>query len=81
MATSFIPLRERIYSTKDSTRHPLLLTRDFGRPLKYKNWDDERLGRACDAVHKGMAIRKAAEAYGVSCSTLHDHVSGSRVSL
>ena len=76
MATSFIPLHEQFHSTKDSTRHPLLLTRYFGCPLKYKNWNDERLGRACDAVHKGMAIRRAAEGYRVPRSTLHDHVSG-----
>ena len=47
------------------------------RPSKYKDWTEEQMRAAYEAVKDGMSIRRAAEEYGVPKSTLGDHVSGS----
>ena len=46
------------------------------RPTRYKNWDEGKLEKACQAVSRGMSIRRAAEEHEVPRSTLHDHVTG-----
>lgn len=46
------------------------------RPLSYRNYDDQKLVSAVEAVQRGMSIRRACEEYGVPKSTLHDKVSG-----
>ncbi len=47
------------------------------RPSAYKDWDDERLRKACDAVNdEHLSVRQAAEQYQVPNSTLSDRVTG-----
>ena len=46
------------------------------RPLSYRNYGDQKLVSAVEAVQRGMSIRRACEEYGVPKSTLHDKVSG-----
>ena len=46
------------------------------RPSKYKDWTEEQMRAAYEAVKDGMSIRRAAEEYGVPKSTLGDRVSG-----
>ena len=54
---------------------------DGGRPQQYKDWHQNQLELACDAVAKhSLSIRRAAELFSIPRSTLHDHVSG-RVQL
>lgn len=44
---------------------------------EYKQWTEERMALAMDAVVKdGLSVRKAAEEYGVPKSTLGDRISG-----
>lgn len=74
MAVCSIPLRERVYRTK--YRHPILASDVVGRPSSYKNWDNEKMTRAHQAVLSGMTVRRAAEEFAVPRSTLHDRVSG-----
>ena len=75
--TSAVPLKDRIYRSQTTFRHPLLhATTDGGRMPNYKNWDEERMSRAYKAVIAGMCIRRVAEEYNVPRSTLHDRVSG-----
>ena len=75
--TSAVPVKDRIYRSQTTFRHPLLqATTDGGRMPTYKIWDEERMSRAYKAVIAGMSIRRAAEEYNVPRSTLHDRVSG-----
>ena len=48
----------------------------LSRPLKYKNWKEEHLFLACEAVKQGMSLRQAEEEYGIPKSTIQDRVSG-----
>ena len=49
----------------------------LSRPLKYKAWDESKMGQALSSVTKdGMSIREAALQFGVPKSTLGDRVSG-----
>ncbi len=68
-----VPLCERIVQSK---RPALAKSITVGRPGRYKSWTDDSLQRACDAVHEGMGIRRAAEEYAIPRSTLHDYISG-----
>ncbi len=74
MAVS-IPLCERIVHSKRPA-HFQFTNSAVGRPSSYRVWTDDTLQRACEAVHKGMAVRRAAEEYAIPKSTLHDYVSG-----
>ena len=75
--TSAVPLKDRIYRSQTTFRHPLLhATTDGGRMPTYKNWDEEKMSRAYKAVIAGMSIRRAPEEYNMPRSTLHDRVSG-----
>ena len=68
-------LKDRIVCASSVSFNPSHFS--CGRPKQYKNWDEERLHRACEAVQKEhMSIRKAADAYRVPKSTLQDRVSG-----
>lgn len=48
----------------------------LSRSLKYKNWKEEHLFLACEAVKQGMSLRQAEEEYGIPKSTIQDRVSG-----
>ena len=68
-----IPLHERMVRSMGG---PYVLDKySLGRSCNYKNWNESTLQRACEAVHKGMSIRRAAEEYAIPRSTLHDHIS------
>ena len=73
--SSAIPLRDRVYQSKNSFKHPLLHA-SIGRMSKYKHWDEDKMNRAYKAVNEGMSIRRAADEYGIPRSTLHDRVIG-----
>ena len=71
-----LSLKERVFSSAvlaapaPSQSGPL-------RPSQYKNWKEERLYKAYEAVKNNeMSLREAVEVYGVSKSTLHDRVTG-----
>ena len=72
MALSGVPLCERVLKSKWQTQ----FENHYERPKLYKSWNNENLQRACDAVHQGMAIRRAAEEYAIPRSTLHDYITG-----
>ena len=75
MATAlFIPLKERLIISNKLHTHPCQTQPH--RPLHYRHWEADKIGRALGAVHSGMKIRQAAEEYGIPCSTLHDYYSG-----
>ena len=43
----------------------------LSRPLKYKNWKEEHLFFASEAVkQQGMSLRRAEEEYGIPKSTI-----------
>ena len=70
------PLNERIFRSTCVPSHTVFTKNDFGRPKTYRNWTSDNLRRACDAIHDGMSVRRAAEEYGIPRSTLHDYVTG-----
>lgn len=41
---------------------PLLIS---ARPLQYKDYDEDKVGMAYEAVRKGISVRRAAEEYGI----------------
>ena len=60
-------------------RYPLVEPRaaSVGRPAHLKQWDEERMKQAYEAVKsKKMSIRHAAKAFSVPKSTLADRASG-----
>ncbi len=73
MAT--VPLREHIIRSKQPA-HFAHARSTVGRSGSYKNWNDDNLHRACEAIHKGTSVRRAAEEYNIPKSTLYDYVSG-----
>ena len=71
------PLRERVYCPGHSLSQLPSHNVCSGRPLKYKNYDEEKLFSAYeDVIYKGLSIRRAAMQYGVPTTTLMDRVSG-----
>ena len=73
------PLRDRVFSSKQTLlrTHSLDDLSNFNRPLEYKQWTEEQMGRALNAVAvDGLSVRRAALLYGVPKSTLGDRVSG-----
>ena len=70
------PLNERIFRSTCVPSHTVFTKNDIGRPQTYRNWTSNNLRRACDAIHDGMSVRRAAEEYGIPHSTLHDYVTG-----
>ena len=70
-----VPLCERVVRSKRQS-HFVHAKSGPGRPCSYRSWSDDGLEQACNAVHKGMSVRRAAEEYAIPRSTLHDHVSG-----
>ena len=70
-----VPLCEHAVRSKGQS-HFVHAKSGPGRPCSYKSWSDDGLERACDAVRKGMSVRRAAEEYAIPRSTLHDHISG-----
>ena len=71
-----LSMKDRIFRSPGRfthTPHPLM----YSRPFKYKNWTDERLSKAVDAVSRNkFSIRRAALEFDVPKSTLHDRLSG-----
>ena len=73
------PLRERVFTSKQTLlrTHSLNDLTNINRPLSYKKWTEEEMGRALNAVVvDGVSVRRAALLYGVPKSTLGDRVSG-----
>ena len=75
------PLRERVLVgdlTEPNNDHPCAsASLNVLRSGKYKEWSDERMKLAMQAVlEKGLSIRTAAEIYRVPKSTLGDRISG-----
>ena len=70
------PLPHRIYKSKLSGVAPIVEHSQKNRPKHYKLWEKETLHSACDAVAKGMSIRRAEAEYGIPKSTIHDRVIG-----
>jgi hypothetical protein len=69
-----LTLRDRCYRSQN-TLIPHLLVQQ--RPPVYKDYDDDRMLRAYEAVRDGrLSIRRAAEQFSVPKSTLADKVSG-----
>lgn len=74
-----IPLKDRIYVSKTSTRGPTVTYANHtsNRPLTYKSWNKSSITTAVTAVATGqMSQRRAAEEFGIPRSTLGDHVRG-----
>ena len=47
------------------------------RPKKLKQWSEEQMSLAVEAVRSGeMGVRRAHQEFGVPKSTLHDRISG-----
>lgn len=67
-------LQDRILKSASLPLHCSFLA--AGRPSHYKDWSDDRLYAAFQAVQKGQSVRQAAESYAVPKSTLYDRVSG-----
>ena len=76
MSVCSIPLKDRIHRSQNHYKHPLLTSDTLGRPQSYKNYDEEKLSKAYEAVINGMSMRRAAEEHGIPRSTLHDRASG-----
>ncbi len=75
MKASALPVRERTF--RSGGRLNALRFPGVDRPSAYKDWDDERLRKACDAVKdEHLSVRRAAEQYRVPKSTLSDRVTG-----
>ena len=74
------PLCDRIFRTKNSSHHISHIhigsSSHADRPESYKSWSTSALHKACDSVHGGMSIRRAAEEYDIPKSTLFDYTSG-----
>ena len=45
-------------------------------PPVYKEYCEEQIYRAYEAVQEGASVRHAAEQYGIPRSTLSDHITG-----
>lgn len=75
MAAS-VPLCDRIFRAKNTNHHNSHISSHAARPGSYKGWSTSALHRACDSVHGGMSIRRAAEEYNIPKSTLFDYISG-----
>ena len=52
------------------------VTQPFAEHSKYKQWNEEQMCHAFEAVTNGSSIRRAAEEYNVPRSTLGDRISG-----
>ena len=73
------PLRERVLigDLAESESDCVAASLNSLRPAKYKEWSEERMKLAMQAVlEKGVSIRTAAEIYRVPKSTLGDRISG-----
>ena len=74
------PLCDRIFCIKNSSHHICHIhigsSSHADRPESYKGWSTSALHKACDSVHGGMSIRRAAEEYDIPNSTLFDYNSG-----
>ena len=46
------------------------------KPAKRKQWSNESMEAALEAVKKGLPVRKAATQFGVPRTTLQDRVNG-----
>ena len=46
------------------------------RPAKLRNWRDEAMTGAIEAVKGGMGVNHAAKEFGVATTTLRDRLSG-----
>ena len=69
------PLKERILRSKSQS--PSYVSLHTQNRPHYKSWSIDHLQQAYDAVTKrGLSVRRAAEVYRVSRSTLHDRISG-----
>ena len=68
----YCPLKERILKVSSSSMK-LCAT---SKHSVYRNWPEESMSSALEAVARGMSVRKAAEEYGIPKSTLWEHVSG-----
>ena len=80
MAAKILTLSERVYKSTarsaDLCDKAVLLRCDEGRWL-YKQWSEEQMKKAVDAVIiSKMSVRRAAMQYSVPKSTLGDRVSG-----
>ena len=70
------PLQARFVRSSGRSRVAVPSVSAPDRLLSYRNYDDQKLVSAVEAVQRGMSIRRACEEYGVPKSTLHDKVSG-----
>jgi len=74
--TPQLPLKDSVIRASSLSFNPAFQP-SLGRPNHYKSWDEEKLRKAYEAVQReGMTVRKAADAYCVSKSTLQDRISG-----
>ena len=79
MAYAAPPLRERVLigDLTEPENESATAGLNALRPAKYKEWSEERMKLAMQAVvEKGMSIRTAAEIFRVPKSTLGDRISG-----
>ena len=76
MTISRWPIKDRIArSSQTQIRFSSLIP--GGRPMQYKEYNEEKLYAAYEEVlFKNVAVRQAAMMYGVPVSTLRDRVSG-----
>ena len=74
-----LPLKDRVYRSPGKILHPPHFV--YERPVKYKSWNEDRVSKAIEAVHKeNLSVRRAALQFDVPKSTLHDRLTGKVVS-
>ena len=66
------PLSKRIVKSSN----PAVQYASSGPRGSYRKWDDDSMHGAMLLVTRGEPLRKAAEAYRIPVSTLHDHITG-----
>ena len=69
-------LRDRVIRCHSTHSVPAFSKAAPNRPSQYKQYEENRMQRALNAVQDGQSIRRAALEYGVPKSTLGDRVSG-----
>ena len=70
------PLKQRVFKSKAKNVSPPIDTKIPYRPKSYGLWKEGSMEKVIAAIDRGESIRRAAEMFGVPCSTLHDQISG-----
>ena len=66
-----LPLKDRTIHSSNS----MILSVCQGWPVKYKQYQEERLSLASKAVQEGMTLRQASEEFKVPRSTIQEKCS------